>query len=162
MGLPRLFFIYAHPCGDVLVKRGAIQRKDLDSLRSSLAKKGKVADSGLFSKASARIKAYANRKRRKITPALVREYFLKRHNRVVLSVAKKKRDVIPKRCFIVPGRLARLNGKKAVAETPFGPRKIIIGLVPNLKKGDMVAIHYDYACERIPKAEFARLWGELE
>lgn len=157
----RLFLLYAHPCGDVLVKRGTVSRRALDSLRSALMGHGKLPSAQLFSAAFSRLQEYAGKRKRKITPALVREYFLAQHNKVVLRVAKKKKDVIPKRCFIVPGRLLKLGKGKAAASTPFGSRKIIIGLVPKLKTGDMVAIHYDYACETIPQAEFRRLWREL-
>jgi len=160
---PRLFFAYAHPCGDVLVNRGTMQSKELELLRSQLRAGKKVtADPIVFRKGFTRFMRYAKARRKRMTGRLVSEYFLTRHNRVVKQVAKSAKDVKPARCFISPGKITRLDGKKARVSTPFGSRNIIIGFVPKLKLGDLVSVHYNYACERIPKKDFERLWSELE
>lgn len=157
---PRLFFLYAHPCGDVLVKRGTIGTRELSGLRAGLAA-GKTPSAGpkLFRKAFARLSAFARERKRKITPALVREYFTERHNPVVRK--SRKPDVVVSRCLITPCRIVSVNGNSALADSPRGKKKINVSYAKGLRKGDLVSTHYWVACEKIPGKTFHRLWGEF-
>ncbi|MDD5317974.1 MAG: hypothetical protein PHF51_04580 [Candidatus ainarchaeum sp.] len=159
---PRLFFLYAHPCGDVLAKRGTIGKKDLASLRARLAS-GKPfnANPRMFEKAFGRLSAYAKRRGRRVSAALVREYFLSEHNRVVKKIAKSAKDVIPGRCFVTPCRIVSVKGASALAETPHGKKKINVRFVKGLRKGDFVSAHYFTACEKIPRGALERMRREF-
>jgi len=161
--VPKLFFLYAHPCGDVLVRRGKVRKEELAELRNML-RCGSVSKLNplIFSKAITQLEEYAKRKRGKITRKLVHEYFTTQHNAYVLEVAKKRRDVKPERCFISPAVVIGISGKNARVLTPFGYRNIINEFVPNLKIGDLVSTHYNYACEKISFDGFKRLWREVE
>jgi len=161
--MPRLFYAYAHGCGDVLVKRGTIAQAELDSVRGKLKRAGPVvAGPHIFEKAILRVKRSARAQKRAVTPAFIREYFLARHNPVVVRQAKIKRDVKPRRCWITPARIVSVRGKTARAKTPFGPANINIEFAPNLEVGNMISTHYGFACEKITKREFVRLWRQLE
>lgn len=158
----RLFFSYAHPCGDVLVKRGSMERDSLERIRERLRRDGKIdADPRLFKVAYALISMLADEKGRKeIDDELLREYYWRKHDGHVMEEAKNRNDIIPDMCVVFPARVIYAKGKKAVVETPVGRRSINIEFVPNVHAGDFVTVHYSYACERIGEEEFRRLWGE--
>ena len=50
---------------------------------------------------------------------------------------------------------------KALVETLFGLRKLKPVLAGELKEGDLVAVHYDYVCEKISREEFEFLKKKL-
>lgn len=158
----RLFFSYAHPCGDVLVKRGSMERSSLEGIRSSLRNGEPVgANPRLFKVAYALLSMLASEKGKKaIDDEVIHEYYLRRHDEHVMSEAKIKEDIIPEMCRVFPGRIIEAHGKAARVETPVGERNINIEFVPNVHAGDFVTVHYSYACERIGEGEFKKLWGE--
>jgi len=158
--VPLNFFLYAHACGDILVKRGAVSKQDLETLRSNIAR-GKSGNPLLFRNAYLRVLDFARRRKRKLTSELIREYFVSKHTEVVLRVAKKKKDVVPVNCFITPAKILSIHGDRADALTPFGKRTLNLKCA-RAKKGDLVSTHYWWVCEKMSAKEFMHLWNELK
>lgn len=158
----RLFFSYAHPCGDVLVKRGSMESRVLEGIRNRL-RRGKPMneDPKLFKVAYALLSMLATEKGKKeIDEEIIHDYYWRKHDEHVMSESKIKEDVIPKMCKVFPARVIEVKGKDAVVETPVGERRVNIEFVPNVHAGDFVTVHYSYACERMGEGEFKKLWGE--
>jgi hydrogenase maturation factor len=157
-----LFFSYAHPCGDVLVKRGSMEEGTLRGIREKLRKGEEVnAEPELFKVAYALLSMLATEKGKKeIDEEIIHDYYWRKHDEHVMSEAKNKQDIIPERCKVFPARVIEVKGKDAVVETPVGERSINIEFVPNVHVGDFVTVHYCYACERISEDEFKKLWRE--
>jgi hydrogenase maturation factor len=158
----RLFFLYAHPCGDVLVKRGSMSKETLERIRERL-KSGKKIDTDpkLFKVAYALLSMLANeRGKRAIDDEILHEYYWRKHDEHVMSEAKIKDDVIPEMCRVFPARVIEVKGRNARVETPVGGRSINIEFVPNVHADDFVTVHYSYACEKIGEGKFKKLWGE--
>jgi hydrogenase maturation factor len=158
----KVFFLYAHPCGDVLVKRGSLPAETLEGIRQDLRSGGDVkADPKLFKVAYAILTMIAKRVgKRTIDEEVMHEYYWKEHDEHVMNESKIKEDVIPEMCKVFPGRILYARGKGAVVETPVGRRSINIEFVPNISVGDCVTVHYNYACERIDESLFRGLWRE--
>lgn len=162
---PKTFFLYAHACGDVLVKRGTITKKQLEGIRRKLCNEGKAKLNPLiFKKGFTRLKDYAKKKGKRLNDEVASRYFLTQHNKSVMTVIRTAEDVNPKKCFISPGMMVSVDARRGtgVAFTPFGRRKVIIRFAPKLNAGDLVSLHYDYACEKISRGDFKRLWRELK
>jgi len=158
----RLFFSYAHPCGDVLVRRGSMSEETLDRIRKRLMGGEEVdADPKLFKVAYALLSMIAEKEgKREIDDEVIHKYYWKEHDEHVMNEAKIKEDIIPEMCRVFPGRVLEVRGKEAIVETPVGKRSINIEFIPNVHTGECVAVHYFYACERISEDVFNKLWGE--
>ena len=158
----KLFFSYAHPCGDVLVRRGSMEKEVLEGIREKLRKGEKVdAEPKLFRVAYALLSMLAmERGKKEIDEEVMHEYYWRKHDEHVMNEARSRQDIIPSMCRVFPARVIEVSGKEAVVETPVGERSIKIEFVPNVHEGDFVTVHYAYACERIGETEFKKLWGE--
>lgn len=148
----RLFFLYAHPCGEVLIRKKRMARSQLLSIRRSLLRHEIPRESpSLFSTAMGQLTLTAARLRRpSIDSSAVRHYFWHGHDRLVGKNAL---------CRILPARVIKANGRKALVSTPAGLRNVNIPFTGKVKPGDTLTVHYNYACERIPQNDFRRLWG---
>lgn len=157
-----LFFSYAHPCGDVLVKRGSMEENTLKEIREGLKKGGEIkAEPKLFRVAYALLcMLAAERGKKEIDDDVIREYYWRKHDEHVMEEAKNRSDIIPHMCKVFPARVVGVREKEARVETPVGERRINIEFVPNVHAGDFVTVHYAYACEKIGEGEFKKLWGE--
>lgn len=160
----KLFFSYAHPCGDVLVKRGRMGESTLRSIRKRLRVGDDInADPKLFRVAYALLSMLAKeRGKKEIDAEVIREYYWGKHDEHVMSEAQSRKDIIPEMCKVFPARVIEVSGEEARVETPVGERSINIEFVPNIHAGDFVTVHYSYACERIGEGEFRKLWGEKD
>lgn len=158
----RLFFLYAHPCGDVLVRRGRMKEETLRRIREKLRGGGEVdEDPRLFRVAYAFLKIIASEKGKgEIDEEVIHEYYWRKHDGYVMEQAKEREDIVENLCRVFPGRVVEVNGGEAVVELPVGRRKVNIEFLPNLHLGDFVTVHYSYACERIDGRTFRKLWGE--
>ena len=143
-----VFFLkYAFPCSFIIKERRQIDEKTFHLLRDA-ALNNKAPDKPLL-----------EMKKDKWDLAVLREYFLKRHNRIIdngmfayknapesqkrlckihiAEIAEDKGD-----CFIVQYRENNRKNKKST-------RVVLKELVPDAKIGDRVTIHYGYAVEKI-------------
>jgi len=157
----KLFFLYAHPCGDVLVQRGSMGRKVLERIRKSL-KEGRVVESPEVFKVAYKLQCMLAEEmgKKEIDEEVIREYYWRKHDEHVMEESKEKNDVIPERCIIFPAKVVEKEGEEAVVETPVGKRNVNIEFVPNVCVGDFLTVHYSYACEKIDESEFKKLWRE--
>jgi hydrogenase maturation factor len=162
-GAPRNFFLYAHPCGDVLVRRGTVRAGTLRRLRASVAR-GEFSglDPWMFAAAIARVREFASRRRRRLDAGEVTRYFLYEHNALVRETAKEKSDVVPEMCFITPAVVLRPGAGSCAALTPAGAKTINTRYCEKLEAGDFISTHYGFACEKISARALAALWRELE
>ncbi len=147
----RLFFLYAHPCGEVLVAKGRIKPAQLASVRKSLLNGGVPRESPLlFEKAVERLGITASRLSLPLMDeSSIRRHFWFDHDDVVEDRAN---------CRILPAKALKIDGSNALVSTPLGLRNVNISMVDKVKPGDLLAIHYQYACEKIGKDDFDRLW----
>lgn len=150
-----LFLRYAVPCGQVLVKRGWMKQKDLDSLRKQAAE-GDVKASNkdlhaAFAEASLMLERTANSEGKSvIDEQVIRHYFLSHvHAKLAEKRSAEFKDFSPEECKVWAGRIMRLRGLSALVELPCGRREIRMDFVQGAKEGDVVTVHYSYACEKI-------------
>ena len=148
---PCLFFLYAHPCGEVLVRKGKMTGAQLDSIRRSLLhRKLPRQPPALFRTAMKQLQLTAAAMRHKsIGSAVIRQYFWHGHDRLAGNDC---------RCRIMPAKVVEAAGGCAAVSTPAGVRNVNILLAGKVKPGDLLTVHYDYACEKISRQDFARLW----
>ncbi len=147
----RLFFLYAHPCGEVLIRKKRMARSQLLSIRRSLLKHELPHQPPLlFSTAMGQLALTASQLHHSsIDSAVIRQYFWHGHDKLVGKNAL---------CRILPARIIKANGRRALVSTPAGLRNVNIPFIGKVKPGDTVTVHYSYACEKIPPADFRRLW----
>jgi len=158
----KLFFLYAHPCAEVIVARGAMKQEELDSIRHSLLL-GKTPDAPPIAfRVAYRLLEFIAKKKNKdcIDEEVMHDYFWHSHDEFVLEECKHRPDVCADKCIVYPAEIKKVDGNEAEALTPIGVRKVNISFTPKVKQGDFVTIHYDYACEKIPEKTFKELWSE--
>lgn len=146
-----LFLKYAIPCGQVLVKRGDVNQKKLDTLRQGLLMGAEVKEDleKIFPIATRYLTLMAKRAgKREIDAELIRRYFWREHQKCVEWRMAIYPDVMPEKCLVLPARVLKA-GAKAVVQTPLGKREVKQDFCRGMKEGDFVAVHYDYAVEKI-------------
>ncbi|MEM3555257.1 MAG: HypC/HybG/HupF family hydrogenase formation chaperone [Candidatus Micrarchaeia archaeon] len=158
----KLFFLYAHPCGDVLVRRGSMSREVLERIRSNLKEGGEVKESPELFKVAYKLQCMLAEEmgKKEIDEEVIREYYWRKHDEHVMEESRVMKDVIPVLCRVFPAKVVKLEGEEGVVETPVGRRKVNIEFIPNVCVGDFLTVHYSYACERIDEDEFKKLWRE--
>jgi len=147
----RLFFLYAHPCGEVLVAKGRIKASQLAAVRKALLKGGTPKQSPLlFEKAVERLGITASQIRLPLMDEeSIRKHFWFDHDDVVEDRAN---------CRILPAKVLKVDSSNALASTPLGLRNVNISFAGKVRPGDLLTVHYNYACEKIGKDDFERLW----
>jgi len=153
----KLFLQYAIPCGQVLVKRGTLDSKLLESLRKDVVsdKDIDLDISSLFPVASKMCTIIAkNMGRDIIDDDIIRRYFLIEHEKAIRWRAQIFPDISLKECFVYVGKVIKAD-EKTIVKTQNGERVLDNNLWTELKKGDFITTHYDYVAERIPP-ELAR------
>ena len=145
----RLFFLYAHPCTEVLVSMRKHTRKQMLGIRKAALRKDYSTSAFFFPTASREIAKLAGNK--KVDARLVRRYFLEEHDRIV-----RERGADWRVCVVWPAKVIATNGSNARVRTPLGEKNVNIDFCP-CKKGDLVTVHYNHACEQITSREFERL-----
>jgi len=158
----KLFFSYAHPCGDVLVRRGSMDARVLARIRENLRKGESIPERPeLFKVAYALMKMLAEEMgKSRIDDEVMHEYYWRRHDGHVMDEAKIKSDIVPEMCIIFPARIVNIEGNEADVEILVGRRRVNIEFVPKVSVGDYVTVHYCYACEKINENLFRSLWRE--
>ena len=145
-----LFLKYSLPCAKTLVKRGKISQKEVDDA-IKLVGAGKLPRKGfeeVFEVANKEC-AEAARKmgKRQIDSEVIRNYFLREHDRVVERRFRLMHDFDPKECKIYVGKVLEVKGSLAVVKTPLGVKEYKTILNPEIKENDTVVVHYEYVVE---------------
>lgn len=150
-----LFLKYALPCSGAFVKRGEVSQEHINNL-VKLVSEDKVpneAAESMFKVANVQCEAIAKRMGKdSIDAEVIRQYFLLEHNKVVDETAKLVRDFNPAVCKTYAGRVAEVDKDSALVETSIGKRRYKILFVKDIKKNDMVSLHYDFVIECISKS----------
>jgi len=147
----KLFFLYAHPCGDVLVAKGKMKASKLAEVRRTLQRGGIPKEPpSIFEKGVERLAITAARIRKPVFDAkTMRQYFWFDHDDTVEDGLN---------CRILPAKVLKVVGANALVSTPLGLRNVNISMLGKARKGDLMTVHYDYACERISQKDFEQLW----
>lgn len=135
----RLFFLYAHPCGDVLVKEGRLKAEQLVEVRRSLLDGRDGGEPSLFRAALRKLEETAREMGKdRIDSEVIREYFLRKHN-----------EDVDRECRVLIGCVESVMGDTALIRIGDETRKVNIEFVGKVKEGDVLSVHYDYACEKL-------------
>lgn len=154
---PEVFFLrYAFPCSFLLRQHREISEQEFSQLEQA-AIAGEALPRALLEKvyfrAFQKIEKFAEeRGKDKWNLELLKEYFLKRHNKQIdqgMYSYKKAPEKLRELCKVQKARVVRVEKEAAVVEWPGGRRPVLKQLVPDIKVGDTVTIHYGYAIERV-------------
>src|SRR3989304_6948631 len=131
-----LFFKYALPCAQTLIKRDTLRQEDYKiMLRLVVDGKAPAKDSeNVFKVAIANLKFLAMKKKKsEIDDETIREYFWFKHDEAVDERFEEMGDFNPEICRTYPGIVRELKGNKAVVETPLGTKTYRKDLIKDLK-----------------------------
>jgi hydrogenase expression/formation protein HypC len=65
-------------------------------------------------------------------------------------------------CLAFPGKIIAINDQQATADFDGVQKKINIGLVPDIKKGEFVIVHAGFAIEKLTKEDAWEVLKEYE
>jgi hypothetical protein len=157
-----LFLKYALPCAGTLVKRGAISQERVDNM-VKMVSDGKLPEEGaegVFKVAFAMCSIIAMRMGKKSIDAdVIRQYFLMEHSKVVEDRFEYMRDFNPVACKTYAGKVVEAGKDSAVVRTALGEKEYRTVFARDVKKGDEVAVHYNFIIERIPDSTARRMKG---
>jgi hydrogenase maturation factor len=153
------FLKYAFPCAFIKLQQGKITKRQYESLHLAALRKKKVLKSTLekfFPLALGHIKMIA--KRMKVDEwsiEAIREYFWEKHDDVIEAGEGYYGDA-PKAlcdlCRVEPAEVVRKGGNWAVVKFANNRKRSVLSeLVPKLKTGDRVIVHYGYIVEKLDK-----------
>jgi hypothetical protein len=153
-----LFYSYALPCGELGVELGVLDGEKVGKARAAfLAGKPLKEPREPFPVAVKLLELTAERLGKDVIDAdVIRHYFWFFHDEHVKEKALVIKGFPVDECRVWPGKMVSAD----VALTPVGKTKVKKLLVPNLKKGELVAVHHGYACERISEEDFNKFWGK--
>ncbi len=146
-----LFFKYAIPCAETLVKRKNITKELLEKMISEVEKGivPKEKPGKIFKVAFAMCKIIANKRGKEIDGEVIRQYFWFEHDKIVEERYNLMRDFEPKKCKTYPGIVEKIVGKKAIVRTKIGKNEYLTAFAPDVKKGRFVIAHRDFVVEQI-------------
>jgi hydrogenase maturation factor len=155
------FLKYAFPCAFIKLQRGKITKRQYDSLHSAALGKKNINRSTLekfFAVPVGHIKLIA--KKMNVDDwsiEAIREYFWEKHDAVIDSGDGFYADapkVLCELCRVEPAEVLRKGGNWAVVKFANNKKRSVLSeLVPRLKKGDRVIVHYGYIVEKLDKIE---------
>ena len=156
MEVESFFLKYAFPCSFILQQRGEISEEQFEELESAAAGNRPLPRELLekiYHRAFERISKLAlEMGRGKWDISVIKEYFIVRHNTLIeqgmYSYAEAP-EKLKELCKVLEARVVRLDRNVAVVEYSGKKRPVMTELVPELKEGDYVRIHYGYAVEKL-------------
>ncbi len=158
-----LFLRYALPCAGTLVKRGNVTKQYVDRLVEQVSRNeapGAGAEN-MFKVANAMCDSIAERMGKPSTDAeVIRRYFLFEHSRVVDDRFNLMKDFNPVDCRTYAGRVIRAGDGSAVVETRLGQKVYRTIFAKDVRKNDMVVVHFDFVVEKVSK-EVAERMAEM-
>jgi hypothetical protein len=156
--VPEVYFLkYAFPCAFISLQRGRIDLKTYKRLERAACKNVVLPFKELekyFPAAFERIKKLSKgRGYSKWNVQLLRAYFWKRHNDLIMS---KEEDyeyapkVLRDLCQVKKGKIISVFGGNAVVRFASGKtRAVMTSLVGDVFAGDEVMVHYGYMVEMV-------------
>ncbi len=147
---PNLFLRYSTPCGQVLVKRKKLDEDELERMIEEVkASKGTQKDCKAFQVGLFWCSELAKEaKKEEIDRRIIEKYFFKKHEDVIEEMSLEGHDIKPELCKVQEGLVMEIedNGMLKVF-LPTGTRHVRPDFVPDVKKGNTVSVHYNFACE---------------
>jgi len=146
-----LFFRYALPCADTLVKRGKITKSDLDEFLIRVSKNEDLPEGTekVFTVAMVMCKLIAKKmKKKEIDDDVIRQYFLIDHDKIVRERYNLMKDFDPIACKTKIGTVVKIDGDKILVKTDFG-ENFYKSFIKNLKEGDEVVVHHNFIVDKL-------------
>jgi len=156
-----LFFRYAIPCKEVLVKRGTMSKGYFDNLISAVVKKQvPVGVEKDFKLALFMCGKIAKKLGRKIDEEVIRKYFWIEHEETIKKAYKgMMQDFTLEECTIYPGKvISNVVKNEALIKTPIKSFNYRTDFIPEVEKGKYVTVHYRFAAEIISEKDANMLW----
>lgn len=152
-----LFAKYALPCGHKHVEKGTLTWKELDDCIELASHGIAIPEKSLatYETAIKRCEQIAKKLRiKEINGLVVREYFLKYHNRIIDRMCSSK--MIPEsfdteRCKVRIGNVIDVYEKTALVDVDSVRDEYRTDFVRGLEKGNWVSLHYDFIAEVLGK-----------
>jgi Ni,Fe-hydrogenase maturation factor len=144
----KLFFAYALPCLEDLIKKGKISKKKAKSMISDY-KAGKLLEGceRVFETALFFLEKIAKKMGKKyIDEEVIRKYFQEYHNKIL----EKGKSL--EKCKIKFGKVIRI-GRNCVWVKVNGKNKKYKTFLDDLKEGDNVVLHWDYIVDKAEKTK---------
>lgn len=155
-----LFLRYALPCAGTLVKRGVVSQGQVNGMISLVSKNRLPPEGaeGIFKVANAMCTVIARRMgKESIDADVIRQYFLLEHSRVVDDRFELMGDFNPVDCKTYAGKVVEAGADSALVKTTLGERRYKMVFAKDVKKGDNVAVHFDFVIEKIPDSIVKRM-----
>lgn len=152
-----LFAKYALPCGHKHVKGGMLTQKELDDSIEMASHGIEIPEKNLkvYETALNRCERIAKKlKMKEIDGLVVREYFLKYHNRIIDRMCSSKsapEGIEPERCKVRLGEVREVYEKTALVDVVSKQDEYRKDFAMNVKPGDRVSVHYDFIAEVLGK-----------
>ena len=149
-----LFLKYAFPCTIVKMQRGELTQEEFDKLENA------AADNKILPREFLE-KTYSNAFRRmgKVSEELkkdiwsievIKDYFLNKHNEMIDNneeIYSRAPETLKELCKVYKSKVIDIRGDYMIVKYNDKTRSVMKTLVPNVKIGDTVTIHYGYAVE---------------
>lgn len=152
-----LFLKYAFPCSFILRQREEISQEQFNELEDA-AINNKILSRELlekiFFRAFKRMKPIAEELNKdKWSIEVIKEYFITGHNKIIQegqSTYKKAPDSLRNLCQVHRAKILQIKENVLIVEYDNGKRRPVLNdLIPKVKEGDFVTIHYGYAAEKV-------------
>jgi hydrogenase maturation factor len=160
-----LFFKYAIPCAETLVKRGILSKQELEKMLENV-KKGKEPEKdseNVFKVALAHLSFIAKQNDKNVIDEdTIREYFLFNHDKVVDDRFEEMQDFNPEACRTNFGIVNKTKNDTAIVETPVGIKPYKSDFVKDLEADDLVVVHRDFIVEKISEDLADKLSEKME
>ncbi|MBN1159886.1 MAG: HypC/HybG/HupF family hydrogenase formation chaperone [Candidatus Diapherotrites archaeon] len=163
-----LFLAYAMACVDNVVKAGKIKADEADELLRRFVADDDISEEEIEKLWPIAIRNLTNMAIDEgsfkdyntiITNDIIHKYFWDEHYAVVLTHPSKEKQLL---CFVLPAKILSINGNEANVNTKFGERIVKLDFIDNPKIGDLVTVHWYYACEKITEEQAELLRRRLE
>jgi hypothetical protein len=156
-----LFFKYALPCAETLIKRKTITQEEFEEMLEQV-EEGVEPGKGrheIFKVAMAHLNFIAMEEgKNKIDDEIIREYFLFGHDEAVDDRFEEMGDFNQEKCRTYPGIVRGLKNGQVSVESPIGIEAYEKNFVKGLKIRDIVVVHRDFIVEKISKDLASRMW----
>jgi len=151
---------YALPCAGTLVKRGSVTQEVVDDLIQRISEGREIPENAeaVFKVANVMCRLFArNMDKTSIDDDVIRRYFLFEHDYVIDKRHQDVGDFDPEACRTCPGRVLQVKENTLLVKTPQHENEYRRDFVHNIKKGDFVVVHWDFAVEKIDRETVNKL-----
>ena len=155
-----LFFKYALPCAETLIKRGDLSQEEFVKMLAKVSRgeEPEKNSENVFKVAMAHLKFVSmQKKKNEIDEDSIREYFLFGHDEAVDERFEKMGDFDQEKCRTYPGIVKEVKDGKTLVETPLGTEYYKNDFAKDLKIGEFVVVHRDFVVEKISKSLAVKL-----